>query len=276
MRAEKLRKYSGPVKLVVFDLAGTVLDYGSRAPAEAFVELFKRHGVSISVEQARGPMGMDKKDHIRALAKTPDVAERWRAANFRDCSENDIDRLYNEFIPLQLECLPKHNKLIPGALESAEWLKERGVVVAVTTGYNREMMELTLEAAALQGFKPDAAFCASDLAGGRPAPWMIFRCMEQTGVYPVDSVVKIGDTIVDIEDGVNAGVWSVGVTSTGNMLGLKEDEIEKLSYDALLEKTEHAAEAMRAAGADYVIDGVHLVPVLVEEIEAAIREGFAR
>lgn len=102
----KCDRMDTPIRAVIFDLAGTTIDFGSRAPAGAFVELFRRHGITLSQAEARGPMGMDKRDHIRALAQAPRIAQAWRDVHGSGCDEAMVDALYREFIPLQLEALP--------------------------------------------------------------------------------------------------------------------------------------------------------------------------
>ena len=71
-------RYTGPLKAVILDWAGTVVDYGSCAPAGVFVEVFARHAVPITMQQARAPMGSEKRAHIAAVAAMPEVAEAWR------------------------------------------------------------------------------------------------------------------------------------------------------------------------------------------------------
>jgi phosphonoacetaldehyde hydrolase len=257
---------SSPIRLVVADLAGTTVDFGSSAPAGVFVSLFARHGVSVSDAEARGPMGTAKRDHIAALAALPAVAAAWRAKHSAEFTEADLDRLYAEFIPLQLEVLPNFGDLVPGTAEAAAALRRAGVKVAVTTGYDTAMMRIVLDDAARQGFVPDAAVCASDVAAGRPAPWMIYRAMEACGIWPPRAVVAVGDTIADVEAAVNAGVWAVGVTATGNMLGLSRAEHDALAPAERAERLAAAAERMRAAGADAVIETVAELPALLPKL----------
>lgn len=273
MASTSQQTYTGPVKLVVVDMAGTVTDYGSRAPAGAFVELFRRNRVPVSEPQARAPMGMAKKDHIRAMAQDPDVAARWRRAHGRDCTEADVEAMYAQFVPLQIEALPEYCDLIPGVLEAMDAFRAGGLKIAATTGYNSEMMHAVLDAVKAQGFEPDTAVCASDVPGGRPAPWMIFECMRRLDVYPPQSVVKIGDTIPDIQAARNAGAWAIGVTRTGNMLGLSVHEdhaMQDRDRSALLEKA-HAA--MSGAGAHFVAEGIAQCPHIVERIGILLAGG---
>jgi len=250
------RHYVGPVQALITDLAGTVVDFGSCAPAGVFVELFRRRGLEISQEQARAPMGLQKKDHIREISVMREVAAAWQAVHGSACSEEDVERMYREFVPLQLEVLPRYGTLIPGAAEVIRRLREQGVRIAATTGYNREMMKIVLDGASAQGFIPDAAVCASDVPRGRPAPWMIFRSLEELGVYPPEASVKIGDTLPDVEAGLNAGVWTIGVVRTGNMLGLGEAAAASLPAEELRSRLQSAREEFFKAGTHYVLDSI--------------------
>ena len=258
-----------PIRLVAFDLAGTTIDFGSSAPAGVFVDLFRRHGVTVSDTEARGPMGTAKRDHIAALAALPRVAADWRKAHGRDFSEADLDALYTEFIPLQLESLPAFDGLIPGTVEAVRALRAAGIKVAATTGYNTAMTDVVMQAARRQGFAPDAVVCASDVAAGRPAPWMIFRAMERCGIFPPPAVVAVGDTIADIEAARNAGAWAMGVSATGNMLGLSRAAHDALDPADRATRLARARAAMLAAGAHAVVESVADVPALLATLSGS-------
>jgi phosphonoacetaldehyde hydrolase len=261
------------VKLAIVDLAGTTVDYGSCAPAGAFVELFRRRGVDVTPEEARGPMGLQKRDHIVELTRMPRIAELWKSRHGSAPSEAVIDAMYAEFIPLQVKSLPDYGDVIPGVVETVKRLRSRGIRVAATTGYNREMLGVVLACAAKQGFVPDAAFCAEDVAAGRPAPWMIYRGMESLGAFPPCCVVNFGDTIPDVESGRNAGVWSVGVTRTGNMVGLNEVDESALDADERSRRVSAAEDAMTDAGAHFVIDAFAECMPLIDAIDARLVRG---
>lgn len=261
------------VKLVVADLAGTTVDYGSCAPAGAFVELFRRYGVDITQEEARGPMGLQKREHIVELTRVPRIAKAWLAKYGTAPDEAKIDTMYAEFIPLQVKILPDFGAVIPGVLPALSDLRKRGIKIAATTGYNREMLEVVLRSAAPQGFVPDAGWCAEDVPAGRPAPWMIYRSMESLGVYPAAAVVNFGDTIPDVESGNNAGVWSIGVTRSGNMLGLTEAEAAALPVGEMKRRLAEADKRMRAAGAHYVVDSFADGLACIADIEARLARG---
>ena len=267
------RRYPGPVRALVFDWAGTVVDYGSRAPAGVFVEVFKRHGVALSPEEARGPMGMEKRAHIASLAGLPAVQQRWQTANRRAISERDIDAMYEEFLPLQLECLPRYADLIPGTLDVTARCRRRGIKIGSSTGYARVLMDVLVPEARRRGFDADAVVSADEVPQGRPAPWMCFENAKRLSVWPMEAIVIVDDTIPGLEAGLNAGMWTVGVAKSGNELGLSVAEIESLPPADYARRLAAAYDRLSRGGAHYVVDSVaDLLPV-IGDIEAWLARG---
>ena len=256
------------LRAVILDWAGTTVDYGSRAPPLVFVQVFTGKGVPISVEEARGPMGMQKHDHIRTLTREPAIARRWEQVHGRPPGEADIDEMYEAFLPLQLAVLGDYTDLIPGLLEAQEGFRRRGLLIGSNTGYNRAMTDILLAAAQRQGYRPDATVCADDVPAGRPAPWMALRLAEGLNVFPMRAIVKIGDTVADIQEGRNAGMWTIGVALTGNELGLSAEEAAVLSPAERNRAREKAAARLYAAGADYVVDGVGETLPVIDKINS--------
>ena len=263
------------IKAVILDWAGTAVDFGSRAPMGAFVRAFAEFGVDIEVADARGPMGMAKWDHIRAVGHAPRVAAAWRARHGRDFTDADVDRIFSVFEPLNVASVVDHAELIPGTLEAIGDLRRRGVKVGSTTGYTRPIMEKLLPVAAEAGYAPDIVVCAGDLPAGRPSPLMMWYAMARLGVWPANRVVKVDDTPVGIGEGVAAGTWTVGVALTGNIAGLSEAELAALPPDARGMLRTRATVELEAAGADLVIDGIAELPIAVFEIERRIVAGEA-
>jgi phosphonoacetaldehyde hydrolase len=255
---------SPAIKLVVFDWAGTTIDFGCMAPAGAFVAAFAAKGVDVTFAEARGPMGLHKKDHIRAMLRTESVGTKWRAATGRDWTEDDVNDLYRDVTPRQVEAAAKYSDLIPGVVEAVTELRARGIKIAATTGYFREAADVVLAAAKRQGYEPDFNICADDVPAGRPAPWMIFRCMEALNVYPPAAVMKVGDTVIDMEDGRNAGCWSVGVFDSSNETGLTREELRALPPQEYNARFGQVTQRYFAAGAHVVS---HSIRDVVENID---------
>jgi len=257
----------GRVLAVIFDWAGTTVDFGSRAPVAAFTEIFRRHGVEVTVEEARRPMGAHKKEHIRQMLAMEAVASRWRRIHGSEPSPTDVDSLYGEFTPMLAEVIALHSDLIPETVETILSLRECGIKIGSTTGYTREMMAPLLETSARDGYSPGAVVCADEVPEGRPAPWMALQAAMQLGAYPIWACVKVGDTVADIAEGLNAGMWTVGVTKTGNELGLSQAEADALPGGELAHRLTAASERLLAAGAHYTIESLAELPAVIDSID---------
>ena len=181
--------------------------------------------------------------------------------------------MYAEFVPVLMDVLPNYATLISGAAETAVFLRQNNILVAATTGYFEEAMQVCLDAAAQQGYSPDLSLCATQVSAGRPAPWLIYNVMEKLGVYPREAVVKIGDTVPDIEAGLNAGVWTIGIAQTGNEVGLTQQEVAKLEQAELAKRVAQARQKLLQSGAHYMVDGVWDVPLVIEEINGRLVRG---
>jgi phosphonoacetaldehyde hydrolase len=263
------------IKAVILDWAGTVLDHGSRAPMGVFVAVFREFGVEITVDEARGPMGMAKWDHIRTLGRNPRIAAAWRAAHGAEFSDADADRIHDVFVPMNARVVadPEYSTLIPGAAEAVRELRARGARIGSTTGYTREIMAPLLPVAAAQGYAPDNLVCAGDLPEARPSPMMMYRCFLDLGVHPASACIKVDDTPPGIGEGVAAGCWTVGVALTGNECGWTLAELQAASAAEVAARRAKAAWALRAAGAHYVVDGIAELPGLAAEIAARVARG---
>jgi len=251
---------------VLLDWAGTTIDCGSRAPATVFVEIFRQSGVAITVPEARGPMGKAKLDHIAEVAALPRVAAAWRAHHGRDCTRADVLSMYERFLPLQRETLARATQLIPGVVEAVQTLRSRGLKIGSSTGYTRALMEVVLPLAAAQGYSPDCTLCADDVPSGRPAPDMNLAALQQLGLSDPSRVVAVDDTPVGIEAGRRAGMLTVGITLTGNLVGLGPEELAALPPAERHARHTAAAREFLAAGADHVLASTALLPDLLDRV----------
>lgn len=261
------------VAAVVFDWAGTVVDYGSHAPMGAFVDLFKSHGVDISIAEARVPMGLPKWDHIQALGTQARIADAWHTAHGRAFTDHDVDRLYAQFTPMNVAAVPRHAALVPGVAELMQTLRDRGIRIGSTTGYNREIMAVLAPLCASQGFEPDNLVCADDLPENRPAPLGMYRCFLDLGVWPARRVVKVDDTVPGLMEGRHAGCWTVAVAVSGNEVGLTPEQWAALSLDEQAARRSAAVQRLSAARPDYVVDTVADLPAVLNAIEQRLRSG---
>ncbi len=267
------RSYRGRIRAMILDWAGTTVDWGSMAPAEVFMRIFEEKGVPVTSEQVRRFMGKHKRDHIAALCSLDDVARRWQERYNRFPNERDIDDLYEAFIPAQKQALLDHADLIPGLLDAVRAFRSRRIKIGSTTGYTREVMDILVPRAAEQGYRPDAVVCSSDVPAGRPTPWMCFKNAIDLQVYPMEACVKVGDTPQDILEGLNAGMWTVGILMSGNEMGMSEEDIQMLEPSVLKAMRERARDRLYQAGAHFVVDTIADVPDVLDDISALLIAG---
>ncbi|HWA30687.1 MAG TPA: phosphonoacetaldehyde hydrolase [Rhizomicrobium sp.] len=258
---------------VVFDWAGTMVDFGCLAPVRALQSAFTVEGVALAEAQARKDMGRAKRDHVAALMADPAVAAAWRQAKGAAPGEPDIDRIYNALEPLMRQEAAAHSELVPGTLETVTWLKDRGVKIGSGTGYTRTMMDGILPRAAAQGYTPGVVICAGETAEGRPSPLPMWKALVELAAYPAWRCVKVDDAVVGIEEGRAAGAWTVGVAASGNGVGLSLADWQALSGDARAEKMAASERDLRAAGADYVIPTVADLKDVLGDVERRIARG---
>ena len=254
------------LKAVVFDWAGTMIDFGSRAPVIALCRLLDQAGVPVSEEEARTDMGMAKRDHIRELLAAPRVGAAWTAQYGKPATEEDGDVLFESIAPMMREAARDCADLIPGAAEVAQQLQAAGVPIGSCTGYTREMMADILPRAAEQGYRPDMLVCAGETAEGRPSPLMLWKNLVELGAWPVTACVKVDDAEVGIAEGRAAGVWTVGVAASGNAVGLSLEALEALTPSDRAERIARARRALTDAGAHLVIDTVADLPAALRAL----------
>jgi phosphonoacetaldehyde hydrolase len=258
------------IKAVIFDWAGTLVDFGSIAPVQVFVEVFAAHGVAVTTQEVRSHMGLAKKDHLHALLQMDRIATAWREVHGTAAEVHYVDIMYEELTPKLTELVSKFAAPIDGIPELLLALRAEGIKIGSTTGYVEEMMAEILPIAEAQGIKIDAVVNSSECLEGRPSPFMIFRNMEKLGLYHADEIIKVGDTVADMHEGVNAGTWTVGITTSGNEIGLSKEAWDVLSKETQDKLKNQAADRLIDSGAHFVIHDLRNLPSIIEEINAIL------
>ncbi len=269
------RSYKGPIEAVLLDWAGTTLDFGCMAPARVFVEVFERRQVPITIAEARAPMGAHKRVHLQRITELDSVRQRWQAVHGRPPDDDDVSAMFAEFVPLQLACLSTYSTLIPGTLAAVAELRARGIKIGSTSGYLAEMMKINQADAKRQGYEPDATVCAGDVPAGRPYPYMCLQNVIVLGVSTVQACVKIDDTIAGVEEGLNAGMWTIGLAVSGNEVGMALDDWRALPAAGQQARRERAYARLQQCGAHYVVDTIADILPCIDDIQARIRRGEA-
>ncbi len=269
------RRYTGAIQAVLLDWAGTTMDFGCMAPARVFVEVFGRRGVPITIDEARAPMGAHKRVHIQRICELDSVRARWLQVHGRPPDDDDVSAMFAEFVPLQVACLSEYSALIPGTLESVAELRRRGIRIGSTSGYLPEMMRVNQRDARRQGYEPDATVCAGDVPAGRPFPHMCLKNVIELGVGTVHACVKIDDTVPGVEEGLNAGMWTIGLAVSGNEVGLPLADWTALPAAEQAARRERATTRLRHAGAHYTVDSIADILPCIDDIQARLRHGDA-
>jgi len=267
------KPYRGPVRALVLDWAGTAVDYGCMGPVSVFVDAFGQHGVEVTVAEARAPMGLMKRDHVRAMCNMERISARWKEVRGRLPDENDVGIVYEDVDLLMPRSIVNHSAPVPGLLEVLQTLRAEGLKIGSTTGYTAPMMQVLMPKAEEQGYRPDSVVCSTDVPAGRPYPWMCYRNALDLEVYPLEAMIKVGDTVSDVHEGLNAGMWTAAVTETGNELGLTEEEVRALAPEDLASRLEAIEKRFLEAGAHYVVRSVRDCPEVVEKVNERLALG---
>tara|TARA_B100000678_G_scaffold289446_1_gene300020 strand:- start:701 stop:1540 length:840 start_codon:yes stop_codon:yes gene_type:complete len=269
------KRYKGKVQAVILDWSGTTADAYVVAPAVVFVEVFKRQKVEISMLEARGPMGLRKDLHIKALTEVDEIKERWKKIHGKYPEQSDVDRMFADFVPLQLDCLRKYTTLLPGVAEVTQRLQKQGIKIGSTTGFVRSMVDILEEDSAKQGYKPDASVAGDEVTNGaRPSPHMVYKNLDMLNITPIQSVVKVDDTASGVGEAVNAGCWGIGVTRYSNYMDVDTPEDgKKLSEDEIKKRVAKTKDILEKAGAHYILESLADIEPVIEDINKRLARG---
>lgn len=261
------------IEAILFDWAGTVIDFGSRAPVVAMESTFASEAMMVEQDVIRRYMGMAKREHVIAILSERVIGVRWRDAKGADWTEADVDRLMVTLEPAMQSAATQHSQLIPGAAAAVLAAREKGIRIGSTTGYTRTMMTGILPAAAAQGYVPDVTVCAGETALGRPAPLMLWQAMAQLQAWPAGRCVAVDDAPVGIAAGRNAGLWTIGVVASGNGVGMDADAWAALNPAEQAARLDPVIDSFCHVGADFVIQSVADLALALDAIEHAVDAG---
>ena len=267
--------YTNPSKLqaAILDWAGTVVDFGSFAPTQIFVEAFAEFDVQVSIEEARGPMGMGKWDHIRTLCDQPQISERYKKVFGRTPSDDDVTAIYQRFMPLQIEKIAEHSALIPGALEAIAQLRGQGIKIGSCSGYPAQVMAKVVELAATRGYTADHVVATDQVPNGRPWPAQALANVIALGIDDVGACVKVDDTVPGILEGRRAGMWTVALVCSGNALGLTYEQYRALDPATLASERTRIHSLFEGSRPHYLIDTLSDLPEVIADINKRLANG---
>lgn len=254
------------LEAVIFDWAGTTVDYGCMAPILAMKHAFLQQELSITLDEIREPMGMLKIDHIKAILNMDRVKLDFNEKYGRYSEHHDIQKIYDEFEINIFSMLHEHTEIIPGVLDVQAYLRNHNIKIGSTTGYTKKMIDIVAESAKDQGYTPDFIISADQVKRGRPYPYMLHQNLAALDIMDTRSVIKVGDTVVDIQEGLYSGCLAIGIIKGSSMLGLTKFEIDNMQSSELNQRIQHVKYQMFNAGAHYVLDSIIELPLIIELI----------
>jgi phosphonoacetaldehyde hydrolase len=260
------------LRALVLDWSGTTVDFGNLAPVAAITRVFGAHGIVLTSEEARQGIHLPRREQIKETLRRPRVAGAWEAVHGAPPTETDAGKLLEEYEPQQFDCVERYSDLIPGVAETVDEIRSRDIRIGTTTAYSRATLERILPHAARQGYVPDCNVTPDEVGAGRPAPLMCYLNAVRLGVWPLWRCVKIGDTPADIEEGRNAGMWTIAVASGGEV-GLSLSDWESISEGDRRGRLAWARARLREAAAHFVVDSLRDCLPALDEIEARLEGG---
>jgi len=269
------RSYTGRVKGLILDWSGTTADAYVLAPAVVFVQVFQNHGVDVTMSEARGPMGLRKDLHIKAMTEIPEIRERWHGIHGQYPNQANVDRMFEDFVPLQLDCLRNYTTLLPLVAETTQSLQKQGIKIGSSTGFVRSMVDILEEDAEKQGYSPDASVAGDEVINGaRPKPFMVYRNLDLMNVHPIQSVVKVDDTVSGVGEALEAGCWGVGIARYSNYMDMDTlEEAGSLPEEEIQRRLIKTRDILQKAGAHYVIDTFDQLVGVVDDINLRLSRG---
>ena len=139
------------IQACIFDLGGTVCDKYVLAPATSFKKTFNAFGLCPTMEQIRRPMGKRKNEHINELLLDPDIQAQWLRSYKRYYTPEDVENMYQAFIPVQMKCAAEYSDAIPGTKQAFDYLQANNILTGSTTGYTRPVIDVILDKLSAQG-----------------------------------------------------------------------------------------------------------------------------
>ncbi|WP_163833244.1 phosphonoacetaldehyde hydrolase [Spartinivicinus ruber] len=267
------RKYIGKVQGVIFDLAGTLIDFGAMAPVKALQATFADHQLDLPESLVRQLNTADYQQQIKQLLDDPAITEAWSKEHGRLPSHEDIEKLHEKFILHQMKAILSHAELTPGTTELVKQLTKQGIKLGINTEYSRSLVADLLPELQNQGVTFTSIVCANEVSRNRPCPQMSLKNAIELDVGHIHACVKVDDSEAGIEEGLNAGMWTVAVAISGCKLGKSWEEwqaLDNTEQDALRSS---ATIQLYRAGAHYVIDTIKDLPACLTDIEQRLKRG---
>ena len=256
------------IRSCIFDLGGTLVDRYSLTTILSLKNAFQKNGIILNNKLIFKDMGIKKQDHITIILNDEHISWSWRHIHGRHPDINDSHRLFEEYNSIQKVRCTELMDIIPETKKTIDLLRDKGIQLGVTTGFNYHTMRLIKEKLDKNNIILDNYISSTCLdLPARPNPSMIIENMYRFDINDPKQVIKIDDTVVGIEEGKNAGCWTVGVSRWSiNMKLPSIDDAYGLSDFYLEDKKKKCRAQLVQSGADYVIDTLDELPYIINRI----------
>ena len=254
------------IKACIFDLGGTIVDRYSLTPFLSLRKVFSDKCINVRDELLFKDMGKSKKEHINEIISDSIVRNQWIRINNCEPNKNDVDKLFNKFNEIQIESSKNLITVLPETKNCIDFLKKNNIKTGTTTGFNKENMEVIKDKLENSNIFIDSYVSSTCLnKPSRPRPFMIHKNLENLNIRTPNEVIKVDDTIVGIEEGLNADCITVGVARWSINMGIYNlsDAFKKKDIE-LKSNLKKSREVLESSGAHYVINTLDELPNLIK------------
>ncbi len=271
------RNFYGKLRGCIFDWSGTLVDKYSIAPVKSLMDTFKNYDIDVSYDEIRDSMGIRKDKHIEAILEIPNIRYKWLKKYGSEPNQSMVEEITLQYQMCQLDSISDYTELIPGVKSALLSLRNRHrLKLGGTTGfYNNITSQIQKDILKRDNVSLDSFVSGDDVEyGSRPNPFMLFRCMTKMNIDNVRTIVKVDDTVSGVEEGLNAGVWTVGVYRYSNYMNINTlEELENLAISDYSERINKSRDILSRSGAHYVIENLSQMETVVNDINMRLSRG---
>ena len=261
------------IRACIFDLGGTIVDRYSVSPFFSLKRAFMKNNIKISDRVILKDMGMSKNEHIRKILSDKYVERNWFLEYGKFPEPNDTDMIYEDF-KIEQNKLSKVINILPETKSTFEYLKERNVKIGITTGFDKENMDLILSRMEDYGLHVDGAVSSTCLLRSRPYPDMMNKLKGDFNIENNYQIVKFDDTPIGIKEAKNGGFWSVGVVKWSTLMEIVEPEdvmgVGLMASDEYNKRLMNARKTLIDSEADFVVNDLTEINNVFKEVHRSI------
>jgi phosphonoacetaldehyde hydrolase len=261
-------RYKGKIKGIIFDTVGVLVDCGCLHHNKAIANIFKMRNIELKESLIRNFNGLTLKDQLKKIVTDRRVLNDWKKIYGNKPNDEDLAMLLQDLINRIAASIPEKDYIIDSYKKKFNKLNNKGYKIALTCEYPPALASLIFDKLQKDGFKFSQSITINDTMVGAPFPWMCYMSAIKLNVFPLNAIIRVGDSPYNIEEGINANMWTAGVVNTGNLIGLSKDEMRRKGVDKLHKKVKSAYKKFKKKGAHYVIDSINDISWVIDDINS--------